>query len=79
MQVAYGLGPVGQAFDVRLPDAHLWSPADPFLYNVTIGLTATKQRAASFKAVSMFADSNLVSTAITFQKNSHFCITMRLC
>lgn len=31
-------GVVGEAFDVPVPDAHLWSPDDPFLYDLRVRL-----------------------------------------
>ena len=63
LQVASGAGWVGQAFNVSIPDAHLWSPADPFLYNVTVSLMSTPQPAASLRAVSLYAANPVVSPA----------------
>lgn len=62
LQVAYGLGHVSQAFVVSIPAARLWSPADPFLYNVTVSLISpAQQRAVASRAVSILADGSLVS------------------
>ena len=64
LQVASGLGQVGQAFTVSIPDAHLWSPADPYLYNVTVSLISTPEpAAASLRAVNVYADNPAVSLA----------------
>ena len=61
LQVATGVGSVGQAFDVSIPDAHLWSPSDPFLYNVTVSLTPTAQPAIFSQAVIVYAANVVVS------------------
>ena len=63
LQVASGLGQIGQAFNVSIPKARLWSPADPFLYNVTVSLTSTTQPTAALRAVSMYATDPAVSFA----------------
>ncbi|WP_443045103.1 AbfB domain-containing protein [Streptomyces sp. Go40/10] len=39
--VASATGTVGTELSVRVPDAHLWSPDDPFLYDVTARLTGS--------------------------------------
>ena len=41
LQVALTVGPVGKLFGVNIPNCHLWSPADPFLYDVIVSLTST--------------------------------------
>ena len=38
--VASGSGRADTAFTIKLPHARLWSPSDPFLYNLTVRLSA---------------------------------------
>jgi len=38
--VATGTGPVGGAFSVAIPNPHLWSPEDPFLYDIKADLVS---------------------------------------
>jgi Glycosyl hydrolases family 2, sugar binding domain/Glycosyl hydrolases family 2/Glycosyl hydrolases family 2, TIM barrel domain len=37
--VASGSGQANTAFEIKLPHARLWSPSDPFLYNLTVTLS----------------------------------------
>ena len=41
LQVALTVGPVGKLFGVNIPNCHLWSPSDTFLYDVIVSLTST--------------------------------------
>lgn len=34
-------GRVGQEFVLQIPNAHLWSPDDPFLYDLEVTLTGS--------------------------------------
>ena len=55
------MGRVGQVFNVSIPDTHLWSPLDPFLYNVTVSLTSTSQPAIFSQTVVNYAANSAVS------------------
>ena len=35
-------GQVGQEFKLQIPNAHLWSPDDPFLYDLEVTLTSNE-------------------------------------
>jgi beta-galactosidase/beta-glucuronidase len=41
MTVATATGPVGANIRIAIPDARLWSPDDPFLYDLRVTLTGT--------------------------------------
>ena len=38
VEVGRATGPLGEAFDVPVADARLWSPEDPYLYDLTVQL-----------------------------------------
>jgi hypothetical protein len=58
--VAQGQGTANQPFDIPLPDAHLWSPDRPFLYQATV----TLQDAGAQDAVGSYFGERTVSTAM---------------
>ena len=66
LQVSTGVGSVGQVFNVSVPNPHLWSPSDPFLYNVTVSLTPTAQPAVFSQAVIVYAAGSTVSVLICY-------------
>ena len=35
-RVATGTGTIGETVELAIPDAHPWSPADPFLYGLKV-------------------------------------------
>lgn len=49
-------GPVGQSFTLQMPNARLWSPDDPFLYDLEVALTgsSTEQQAGRDKVRTYF-------------------------
>ncbi|CAK0785159.1 hypothetical protein CVIRNUC_008365 [Coccomyxa viridis] len=61
-QVALTVGPVGKLFGVTIPNCHLWSPADPFLYDVIVNLTSTAP--LPLQSTAFFAISTETPTAI---------------
>ncbi len=60
--MALTVGPVGKLFGVTIPNCHLWSPADPFLYDVIVNLTSTAP--LPLQSTAFFAISTEVGLAI---------------
>ena len=57
------MGPVGKLFGVSIPNPHLWSPADPFLYDVIVSLTSTPP--LPLQSTAFLATSGLVGFAMS--------------
>lgn len=49
-QVAAAEGTVGKAFDIKLKDVQLWSPEQPFLYDLGLSLQPQVQFITPFSA-----------------------------
>ena len=74
LQVALTVGPVNRLFGVIITNPHLWSPADPFLYDVVVSLISTPPQL--LQGTAFFAISASVRLATKPVARGSFCVLL---